>query len=45
MHFTRRFPRLTRRVSLRLVAVFTVFILVLLVRPEGLAGTAVGRRV
>jgi branched-chain amino acid transport system permease protein len=27
------------------VAVFTVFILVLLVRPEGLAGTAVGRRV
>jgi branched-chain amino acid transport system permease protein len=27
------------------VAVFTVFILVLLVRPEGLAGAAVGRRV
>ena len=27
------------------VAVFTVFILVLLMRPEGLAGTAVGRRV
>jgi branched-chain amino acid transport system permease protein len=27
------------------VAVFTVFILVLLVRPEGLAGTAAGRRV
>jgi branched-chain amino acid transport system permease protein len=27
------------------VAVFTVFILVLLLRPEGLAGTALGRRV
>jgi branched-chain amino acid transport system permease protein len=27
------------------VAVFTVFILVLLLRPDGLAGTAVGRRV
>jgi branched-chain amino acid transport system permease protein len=27
------------------VAVFAVFIIVLLLRPEGLAGTALGRRV